>query len=154
MKIIGISPLRFLPLKRSTSYAFYCALGSLVIGVIGSMTSIAAEHLPFFLTAPLSTYIVAWCFWKLTISTEEKRVLLLACFLSVFVTLFSYYLNFVLLGLIYGVEDYISSEPISESILGTFTYISLTRTLIALYLVGIYSLILNTLAGYLVLKTS
>ncbi len=140
-------------------FAIVSIIFAFLQGIIAYLIPIAAEHICFFISAPLAIILPSYFLWKVTFKSKKNYNLGNVFIVSFFLTLFSHYLNFVFLGLgrliCYNLTgnctDFIGEV---ESLFETVTYLSFFRTAISLYYWGLITLIVNILIGLYILRTS
>ena len=152
MSFIDIKTDRFRFSIISTIFAF-------IIGLICYFIPIAAEHIYFFLSAPISTFISCYFIWHWTFKSNNDYKIGNVVMIGVILTFICHYLNFVLLGFgriicNYLTGNYADYTGQTESILGTLTYITFIQILISLYKLGLITWIMFIIVGIYVIKTS
>ena len=140
-------------------FAIISTFFSFISGLIAFSIPIALEHIYFFISAPLATYLPSYWFWKTNIKLEKDYKPLNIILLGLGLTVTVHYFNFVILGIgnilcfyLFGkCTDYTGNV---DSLLGALTYISFLRTFFSLYYWGLFTLILFTISGLYVARTS
>jgi hypothetical protein len=140
-------------------YSIISTLVAFVLGLFCYTIPIAAEHIYFFISAPIATFFPSYFIWKWTFKTTKDYKIGNVLSVGLILTLITHYLNFVVLGigrilcyfLTGNCTDYTGQ---TESFLGTLTYISWLRMLISLYYFGLVTLVIYSAVGFYVIKTT
>ncbi len=134
----------------STTFAF-------TLGIIAYTIPMAAEHIYFFISAPIATFFPSYLIWKLIFKKEKDYKIGNIIVIAIILTVLTHYLNFVILGLgrlicYYLIGNCTDHTGEVESLIGTLTYYSFLRTGISLYYWGVLSLGLYITIGLYVMK--
>lgn len=140
-------------------FAFYSTISAFIIGIIGYIIPIAADHIYFFISAPIATFFPCYFIWRWAFKTKENYKIWTTIAVGLILTIITHYLNFVVLGIGRTICYYLTGNCTdytgqTESVLGTLTYISWLRTLISLYYFGLLTFVLFSAIGIYVIKTS
>jgi len=140
-------------------FAYISTFFAFISGLIAFSIPIALDHIYFFISAPLATYLPSYWFWKTNIKSEKDYKPLNIILLGLGLTVTVHYFNFVILGIGNILCFYLFGKCTNyagnvDSILGTLTYISFLRTFISLYYWGLFTLILFIISGLYVARTS
>lgn len=145
---------KFQRLRDHVKFATITTLVAFILGLYWYTIPFAADHIYFFISAPIATYFPSLLAWKLTFKSQNGFKIGRVIGLSVMLTLLCHYLNFVVLGVGRLIESLFSDNVEGESLFETVTYISWLRMTISLYHVGLITLILFVLTGVFVIKSS
>lgn len=143
--------------NEKSMFATLTTSAAIVISVIFSLQLFAAEHIAFFISGPLVTFPLSYLFWQWTFKNDSEKSIPLMLGMSFVLTFCIYYFNFVALGvgrfICYyttgGCTDYAGNV---KSLFATFTWVSIIRTFIALYYLGLISWALIFGIGLFVMK--
>lgn len=136
-------------------FTVYSTILALIIGYYWYTVPIAAEHMHFFYSLPISTYLCANLGWKLVIKSKESYTFGNIAALSLILTLTTTYLNWLILAIESRLTgDHIDYNGISESLMTTFVYVPLFNTYISLLVVGYVGVLLFLISGMFVIKTN
>lgn len=122
-------------------FAVISTIIAFLLGIIGYKISVAGEHIYFFISAPIATFIPSYLIWNITFQSKKDYKFINVIVIAFILTLVTHYLNFVILGLGRLVCYYLTGNCTDytgevESLLGTLTYYSFLRTIISLYYWG------------------
>jgi hypothetical protein len=146
-------------MKDKYRFAFWSTILAFIIGFICYQIPISSEHIYFFLSLPIATFIPCCFIWKLTFKSPNDYKVGNVVMIGLILTIICHYLNFVVLGLgrllcnslTGGCTDYTGPK---ESILGILTYETFLRMLISLYKLGLITWIIFIIIGIYVIKTT
>ncbi len=141
---------------RFASISAACAF---LVGIKGYTISIAADHIYFFISAPIAAFLCSYVFWRLTFKSFKDYKTLNVIALALILTVVTHYLNFVILGLGRLVWYHLTGNGADysgqvDSLFATITYVGYFSTLISLYYFGLISYILFVLSGLYILRTT
>lgn len=139
-------------------FANYTTIVAFITGLVAYSIPMAAEHIYFFISAPLAAWLTGYLIWKFVFkrATDYKTGNLIG--VAVVVIPFIHFLNFLILNfgriicyhLTGSCVDY-SGHPLSISEAFLFSF---PQTLISLYKIGWITLPAFIFIGIYVLKTS
>ena len=125
-----------------------------ILGLYWYTIPIAAEHIYFFVSAPMATFYPCLLMWRKTFKTKNDSRIRNVFALAFFLTLITHYLNFVILGIGQLIINWFWQTEPPESIIETITYTTWLRMLISLYYFGFITFILFLIIGIYTIKTS
>ena len=136
----------------STFFAFF-------FGIYWYSIPIASEHIYFFISAPIATFFPCYFIWKWKFKTKEDYKIGNVIEVALILTFITHYLNFVVLGIGRVLCHFFTGKCTdytgqTESVLETLTYVSWLRMLISLYYFGLVTLIIFSVIGISIIKTS
>ena len=117
-------------------YATICSLMAFIVGAWAWSYPIAAEHIPFFLSAPPAGYVASRLCWRgfraMRISFPETGIMT-----GLFTALLAQYFNFALLGAGYWLLDVASGSPREAPLWERLTWIAALQTAVSLWYTGL-----------------
>lgn len=149
-------------LRNKTDELRYSVISTIIAFILGLYfytIPIAAEHIYFFISAPIATFLPSLFLWKWTFKSTKDYKIANILSVSLILTLIIHYLNFAVLGIGRILCYYLTGNRTdlteqTESLIGTFTYISWLRMRISLYYFGLATFIIISSVGIYVMKTS
>jgi len=140
-------------------FALFSTIIAFIIGVITYTIPMATEHIYFFISAPIATFLPCYLLWEIAVKRKNDYKISNVILISFGLTIITHYLNFVILGLgrliCYSLTGYCADyNGEVEGIIETLTYTSILRALISLFYWGILTLILFIVTGIYIIKTS
>lgn len=150
-------PIKLSDFRQLSDYARFATLMALfafVFGIYWYTVPIAAEHINFYISAPIATYFPSYLLWKIFLKSKKDYTIGNIIGLSILLTIIVHYLNFVTLGIGRLIGSIFFKNVETEPFLDTLTFISWLRMAISLYYVGIVTCILFVLTGLYIVKTA
>ena len=140
-------------------YSIISTIVAFILGLYFYTIPFAAEHIYFFISAPIATFFPSLFLWKWKFKTTKNYKIGNVLSVALILTLITHYLNFVLIGIGRILCYYLTGKCTdytgqTESLLGTLTYISWFRMLISLYNFGFLTFVIVSSVGIYVMKTS
>ena len=140
-------------------YSIISTIVAFILGLYFYTIPFAAEHIYFFISAPIATFFPSLFLWKWKFKTTKNYKIGNVLSAALILTLIIHYLNFVVIGIGRILCYYLTGKCTdytgqTESLLGTLTYISWFRMLISLYNFGFLTFVIVSSVGIYVMKTS
>ncbi len=144
----------FRRLSDHARFAILMTLFAFAFGIYLYTIPIAAEHIYFYISAPIATYFPSYLLWKIFLKNKKDYTIGNIIGLSIALTIIVHYLNFVILDIGRLIGSIFFKNVESESLFGILTYLSWIRMTVSLYLVGIPTCLLFILVGMYIIKTT
>lgn len=144
---------RFHNLKDNSKFAIIMSFVAFLFGLYWYTIPMAAEHIFFFISAPIATYFPSLIGWKITFKSSKDYKIGNLIGLSVILSPIVHYINFVVLYIVRLFQSVFSQYVETETLLGSLTYLTFLRMMISLYLVGLITVLTFILTGIYVFKT-
>ena len=135
-------------------YSIYSSFLAFILGIYFYRVPLASEHMNFFYSLPLASFICTQIGWKLVMKTNENYSFSNIAALSLILTITTSFLNWFILAIERRITgDYTDYNGQQESIITTLIYYPFFQTFLSLLMVGFVGVLLFIISGLFVIKT-